>query len=76
MIISTLFGLLYQSVQCPKKILDSAKLLIFGTLLIDKHWIIAGLFVFIWLREFLRKISNSTNKSEKPKINLKNSLPV
>ncbi|CAD8070716.1 unnamed protein product [Paramecium sonneborni] len=55
LIVSTLFGLSFQSLQCPNLIYDCVKLLIFSTLLIDNYFILIGLFLFIWLREQIKR---------------------
>ncbi|CAD8098918.1 unnamed protein product [Paramecium primaurelia] len=55
LIVSTLFGLSFQSQICPDIIYDCVKLFIFSTLLIEHYWILIGLFLFIWLRELIKK---------------------
>ncbi|CAD8090701.1 unnamed protein product [Paramecium sonneborni] len=55
LIVSTLFGLCFQSQKCSNLIYDCVKLFIFSSLLIDNYFILIGLFLFIWLRELIKK---------------------
>ncbi|CAD8093927.1 unnamed protein product [Paramecium primaurelia] len=67
LIVSSLFGLSFQSQECPNIIYDSVKLFIFCTFLIENYWILIGLFLFIWLRELIKKF-DSEKKLELPSI--------
>ncbi|CAD8170292.1 unnamed protein product [Paramecium octaurelia] len=69
--LSTLFGLSFQSQQCPNIIYDIVKLFIFCTFLIENNCILIGLFLFIWLRELIKKFEPE-KKLELPHIQQNN----